>query len=290
MKGIEALRSKLSKLLFNHLKNEIPKLKQELDSQLELVNSRLEALGEKRGNLLEQRLYLTRIFMEIHDLLDCGLRGIYENSFFGTAETNGSTTDAPNNAKRLRAIIQFLNLEFAGKVRTGGHAFSIEGSGPDDDEPKDVGANNGQPVGTNKQENPNNKENEGNEDKPGKLTRLEALDCANNILVRNRGRELPGLFNPMLVSQLFLDQSRRWRSLAEKHIEVVATLCKKFVNDAVSHVASPDIAARLITYTVDPSLEKAENRARKELEQLFEDAESHPITYNHYFTDNLQKK
>jgi hypothetical protein len=293
MKGIDSLRTRLSKLLFNHLKSEIPKLKKELDSELDSVSSKLQALGEKRGTLLEQRLYLTKVFMDIHQLLDSGVRGIYENSYFGIAETDSSIIDSLNNAKRLRAVVQFLNLRFADNMRLRGHAFhlveNVDDKSPNS-EAEQVAMDTGKGPNDNEGIDYHNKVEEKEWPEPDKITTQKALDWVKSILIRNRGRELPGLFNPMIVSQLFLDKSQRWESMAEQHIEAVSKVCKRFIHDVVSNLASPDIASRLISHSVESSLDAAETKAREELKQLLEDTKSHPISYNHYFTDNLQKK
>jgi hypothetical protein len=45
----------------------------------------------------------------------------------------------------------------------------------------------------------------------------------------------------------------------------------------------------LLTHCVDPLMEKVLKTATDELESLFRDRRRHAITYNHYFTENVQK-
>jgi hypothetical protein len=64
MKGIVALQDKLSKLLFDHLKQELPKLEEELTKELKSVTSKLKTLGQRRGSPAEQRRFLTDMFVK----------------------------------------------------------------------------------------------------------------------------------------------------------------------------------------------------------------------------------
>jgi hypothetical protein len=38
-----------------------------------------------------------------------------------------------------------------------------------------------------------------------------ALDLVRQVLIRTRGKELPGNFNPLLVGELFWEQSSKWQ-------------------------------------------------------------------------------
>jgi hypothetical protein len=106
---------------------------------------------------------------------------------------------------------------------------------------------------------------------------------------RSRGRELPGNFNPMLVSQLFWDQSERWGGIARSHVDSVAGICKDFLLQVLDHTIAPELKSRVLDLTVLPALAAAREAAFEELKKIEEDKQRHPITYNHYFTDTLQK-
>lgn len=58
---------------------------------------------------------------------------------------------------------------------------------------------------------------------PGDLQQLEigrknAIDWR-TLLVKSRGRTLPGSFNPLLVDELFRDQSIHQEKIARQHVE-----------------------------------------------------------------------
>jgi hypothetical protein len=54
-------------------------------------------------------------------------------------------------------------------------------------------------------------------------------------------------------------------------------------------VAAPEVMTRLLAHTVDGALREARNKALQELAHILDDLKRQPITYNHYFTDTLQK-
>jgi hypothetical protein len=66
--------------------------------------------------------------------------------------------------------------------------------------------------------------------KPKKLTRQEAIEWVKRTLERSRGYELPGTFQPMLISQLFWEQSQPWGQIASQHVSTIASACKEFID------------------------------------------------------------
>jgi len=62
---------------------------------------------------------------------------------------------------------------------------------------------------------------------PVHWSKSRAMDWVREVLVRTRGKELPGNFNPLLVGELFWEQSSKWQKMAEHHIEDVADVCSQ---------------------------------------------------------------
>lgn len=116
----ESLRKRLTGLVNDHLKKDLPDLKKELDKKWQETDVELSRFGEKRSTISEQRLYLMRISMTVYDILKSAIQGHYENSFFGLVDARAAV-DAPTNVQRTRAAIQYLNLRFAERVRRCGH-------------------------------------------------------------------------------------------------------------------------------------------------------------------------
>jgi hypothetical protein len=285
--GINSLRERLSKLLLNHLVKELPALKEEISSKLKITIEEIEKLGEKRDTSNEQRLVLTRISMSINDILRSATKGYYELSFFGPINKD-LAINATENIRRFRAVVQHLNLAFATDMRLRGHKYAF-GSGPGDEE---------HAIEEGKEaEDDLAKLDKLQEDdvalfslsKPQKLTRSEAIDWVKKILERSRGCELPGTFQPMLISQLFWEQSQPWEEIALQHINKVASASKQFIDAVLQHVAPAEFKDRIIAINVDAALNKCLDDAKDELRKHLQDKTGHPSTYNHYFTATIQK-
>jgi GTPase Era involved in 16S rRNA processing len=283
--GIETLRERLSKLLKNHLIKELPALKEEMDTKLQGTIDDMEKLGEKRDTTHEQRMVLMKISMRINDILKSATKGYYEAEFFGNMNIE-APVDHAENIRRFRAVVQHVNIAFANDMRLRGHKYGFD-AGPGDNE-RDT------------EEDKKAKEDldklKGDDDamsmflpKPKQLTREEAVQWVKKTLERSRGYELPGTFQPVLISQLFWEQSQPWEQLAVEHIDKVARACKDFVYVVIEESAPPDFKSRLISLSVDAALATSLKAAKEELRKVLKDKSRHPSTYNHYFTTTIQK-
>lgn len=105
----------------------------------------------------------------------------------------------------------------------------------------------------------------------------------------SRGKEFPGTYNYVLLAELFHEQSPRWLGIAEEHLQTVGNTVRAFVEDAIYHTSSdPNVSGELMELLL-ASLQENLDHAAEELQKLWQDEQHHPITYNHYFTDNIQK-
>ncbi|KAG9246896.1 P-loop containing nucleoside triphosphate hydrolase protein [Calycina marina] len=164
----------------------------------------------------------------------------------------GDLASEQSRARRFRAVVQNLKLAFAEKVRLEGQRFKLQGNGL-----------------------------EGKSD--------EAISWARDTLISSRGREFPGTFSPMLIGDLFKVQSKPWESLSKAHLEDVWTRARKHVEDILSTLMDAEACVALLMHYVDPLMEKLLKTATSEMDGLFNDRHRHAITYNHYFTENVQK-
>lgn len=136
--GIEPLRARLSDLLFDHIKRELPKLREDLDQKYDETMKNLQSLGEKRSTLHEQKQYLMKLSMLFYDITKAGVNGHHEDDYFGGVDTNSKI--GALSARRLRAMIQHLNIQFAARMRKYGHKYRIKGDVSADDEEEDIGS------------------------------------------------------------------------------------------------------------------------------------------------------
>ncbi|USP81055.1 hypothetical protein yc1106_08329 [Curvularia clavata] len=275
--GVRSLRERLSKVLLNHLIKELPALKQEMICKLQTTEIEIAKLGEKRNTTHEQRVVLMKISTQANDILKSATKGYYESPFFGSINMNAAV-DSSENIRRFRVVIQHLNMKFAKDMRLRGHKYLL-GAADDDEAAKEL---------------KKLKEQEESDDLTGlpvpkKLTRDEAIQWVKKTLERSRGYELPGTFQPLLISQLFWEQSGLWEEIASQHIFNLARACKEFAYTVVETTAPADFKDRIIDINVDSALSKSLANAKDELRKIIKDKSRHPSTYNDNFTATIQK-
>jgi hypothetical protein len=257
--GIATLRVRLSKLLLAQIAAELPSLIEEIEIKSTDCRTQLQKLGLPRTSVEEQRLYLLTLSQTFQSLTKAAVDGTYNNDFFGDAKTD------TGYQKRIRAVVQNLNQSFAKTMTREGHYYAITDLCDEDlAEPRSP--------------------------KVKVLTRTRFLDHIEILMKRTRGCELPGTFNPMIVSDLFLEQSRPWQALATQHMEQVARAVTRFLKHLVSHIADASTSGSLFQILVKPALEDImEDAKRKTMDLLHPHQQGHPITYNHYFTETVQQ-
>lgn len=168
--GVVTLRSRLSSLLYSHIVGELPGMYRNIKNELEDCEENLRKLGGKRDTMHEKRLYLSEISQNFNSFCKQSVDGTYESKFFGTGLAENRVPGG-----RLRAVVQNLNDSFVAEMRTKGHKREILKEGIEEtfDE---------------------------------QMTEEEAIAWVKPLILESRGRELPGTFNPMLISNLFWEQ------------------------------------------------------------------------------------
>ena len=291
--GVGTLRPRLAGLLNDHLKKEMPGLRRELEEKLAITTSAIEKLGQKRTTIQEEKKFLMKISSDVNNIIRAAVDGNYDLDFFGQVDLDADIDDI-SNIKRFRAAVQYMNLDFAQQMRLSGKKYNFskaaapgnpesDRTGTDDLESSEEGSE--KPDGDCADRS---RYGSGNQRGPIQLTKNEALDWVSDILRRSRGRELPGTFNPLLITQLFKEQSECWEAMANAHIARVYRKCMDFTQLVLRHVAPADTAKLISTRTV-AALEASFVAAKEELAKLIKDKKGHPSTYNHYFTTTVQR-
>ncbi|THC91703.1 hypothetical protein EYZ11_008848 [Aspergillus tanneri] len=315
--GITSLRKRLCKILLGRIKRYLPKLTDDLQSSIVGCKTKLDKLGDSRDTIDDQRRFLLRLSQSFQTLCRAAIDGKYEHAFFADPSSNGGYS------KRLRAAIQNSNLEFAKRMQNRGYYLFIknddEGSSDedssDDDSADDDSADDESADDDSTDED---SENEGFEDKEYEegyvghydedvqestgdndieliqniqhitMTREEAIEWVRQLLVRSRGRELPGLFDPILVGELFRYQSINWEIIARNHVKKAWEACKKFIELLLNDIGDEEATEELLALWVDPIIYQRFEDANKVLDHLLIDRSRNPITYNQYYTETLQ--
>ncbi|PMD34432.1 dynamin family protein [Hyaloscypha variabilis F] len=254
--GVDKPRKRLSKVLLGQIAAELPSLVDEIEIKSRACRSRLDKLGEPRATLEEQRLYLLHISQSFHSLIKASVDGTYNDPFFEDAESESGYQ------KRIRAVVQNLNQDFAERIARRGHRREVVDSPNLTAIPRGVTA----------------------------TTREEFIDHIQHLMRRTKGRELPGTFNPMIVADLFREQASPWEALTRGHIEKVWKAVKEFLSLTTTYVADATTSKALFQKIFEPALTKLlESLDAKSTQLLTPHQKSHPITYNHYFTEALQR-
>jgi GTPase SAR1 family protein len=259
--GIAPLRERLSRVLLDQIKAELPSLVEEIQISLNDCQSKLAKLGTPRNTVNEQRMYLLEISQSFQSLTKAAVDGTYSDPFFGNP---GVPVDYD---KRLRAVVQNLNLDFAEAMRLYGHS-------------REISENITSLHGTTKR----------GPLTPRVVSRAEFIQKIRELLRTSRGRELPGMFNPLIVGDLFSEQSEKWEHLAQAHLRETTDMVRNFLQLALSHLTDETTSQAILREIIDPHEEHKSKTLAKKLEELSEPHQKgHPITYNHYFIENIQK-
>jgi hypothetical protein len=125
---------------------------------------------------------------------------------------------------------------------------------------------------------------------PIQMTKEDALKWVAHVLARTRGRELVGNYNPLLVGELFWEQSSKWQLLAVDHIERVSSQCSQFLKTLLHEKCPKDVESRLWDSKIHDALRGRSQEASEELARIIEDIKGYPINYNRYYTDTVKSR
>ena len=256
MLGIGPLKPRLSSILRQQIISVLPSLIGDVERGIDGCNETMDRLGDTRATLLEQRQYLIRVSQRFSALAKAAVDGVYSDEYFG------DPMSLTGQSKRLRAVIQGLLLGFAEDMRRDGHQQKIIEDG----------------------------ENILNKSAGRVIHRSEYLDHVLDLMRRTKGRELPGTFNPMIIGDLFFEQSRPWKALVDRCCRYVLEAIKTSIQYAIDSIADSKTAEGLLKEVLLPAMSTRTLLLDAKVTELLEPHQSgHVITYNHYFTENIQK-
>ncbi|KAF4960871.1 hypothetical protein FGADI_704 [Fusarium gaditjirri] len=257
-RGVESLKIRLSNVLRDQIIVQLPSLQRDVEDGIANCLENLKRLGPVRGTSQQQRSYLLRVSENYTHLMRQAVDGTYTDRFFG------HRNDRSNYGKRLRAAVRVRLDEFAEEMRVNGQNQHIADSASDDED-----YSNSRLV-------------------VPSIPRSEFISKVARRLKYNRGRELPGLFNPLIVNDLFIEQCTPWKgivmSLADVMLEAVHLTTEKVVEQ---------IAAREVSEGVLKLIRKKVEGLRIEMvsqiDALLASATQHPITNNPQLVQHVQQ-
>lgn len=200
-------------------------------------------------------MYLIQISQSFQSLMQAAGDGTYTDTFFS------DSNDESAYCRRIRAVIQNLNRDFASEMANDGQYYKITAS------PK--------------------------KEVTGKAIEMTRDDFVKKVVVMmsyRRGRELPNSFSPEVVTDLFRMQSTPWKPIVQRHIQKVWEATKVFLNQLVAHISDSATVSAIMDMIINPKLDILLASLRQKTATLLYPYEnSHPVTYNSDFTETLQK-
>ena len=252
--GVDSLKERLSNVLKEQILHQLPSLLHDVEVGIGESRTKMVRLGNSRVTFADQRQYLLQVAQEFSALIKSAVGGVYINSFFGSAKTN------EGYRRRLRAVVQSLLGDFEEITRLEGEARVVI---DDLRKSKDLG--------------------------PRKILRTDLVVEVKQIMRRSRGCELPGTFNPLVVGELFTEQCEPWNNLATRAKDQIVEATHNTVAAAINNITVLETTngiLQIIHRGLDKMKTDLERKTTELLEPYFT---THPITYNHYLTDTVQK-
>lgn len=257
--GVAALRRRLSAVLWKQILRHLPRLREDGEARILESEDILEKLGETRGTMAHQRRYLLNVSQKFCTLMTAAVDGNYSDAFFGDVNSE------EGYAKRIRAVVQCTLRDFGETMLREGKSECIMDN--------DVEGFNGK-------------------SRPGYptlTTRSEYLERVIRLMRRSKGRELPGTFNPIIVQDLFQEQCRPWKVITAKTTDSVVGAVTSTAMSILDHVALAKTVSG-ISAIVNEGIRKLVVQLNDKVTELMAPHyDGHPITYNHYLTDIVQK-
>lgn len=255
--GVSALKTRLSNVLKEQILRQLPSLLRDVEMLIADCQHKLQRLGTPRTTVAEQRRYLLQVSQHFSTLVKAAVNGVYNDGFFGSAKTD------EGYHKRLRAVVQNRLSEFEETMRARGQSVVIVESLVEALEDETFAA--------------------------GTVHRTEYLDEVKRMMRRNRGCELPGTFNPLIVGELFLEQCQPWRGITARLTEDVLYSVHRTTQAILDHVAVPEVVDGVL-HSLNEGIERLKVDCGDKVTELLDSHDlGHPITYNHYLTDQVQK-
>ena len=272
--GVDSLRRRLSKVLVKHVRRNLPDLITDIQRQIEVRQKHLERLGPARSTAQEQRGYLLAICSKFERIVGQALNGMYEGEFFGAFNSLESGSDNSQDFRRLRAITRELNECFAEAMEIRGHRRCIVGT--THDAPTALSKVLSQPY------------MEGWT--PIEISREKLESEVSEQAKWDRGIEMPGSANQLLVGRLFRDQSQPWEMLARQHLLQCWESVKYFVGLILQHLTDEHTHSLLYGAVLLPDLERMKAHLMEKLNELTSHTKrGHPLPVGSSFLARIQK-
>ncbi|KAM3553722.1 hypothetical protein ARSEF4850_006795 [Beauveria asiatica] len=255
--GVAALRLRLSTVLRDQILTQLPSLVLDVENGIRDCADRLDRLGPVRGTPKQQLSYLMRVSEEYTSLVTQAVDGTYTDRFFG----NRKKRDKFNT--RLRAVVQSRLHDFGEEMRLNGQSQYIFDSESEDESDHTV------------------------RDLP-RICRSDYVEDVAGRLKFSKGRELQGLFNPLIVTDLFIEQCEPWARIARALVEDILGAVHQTTQLIVERIAASDVAEGVLKL-IRQGIDGLKVTMDAQVGALLASTAQHPITYNPQLTKTVQR-
>ncbi|KAK1148777.1 hypothetical protein N8T08_008662 [Aspergillus melleus] len=296
-KGIAALRTRLERAVFQHIRSHLPNLMSELRHIQARAKQSLDAMPPHFGDIQEQRDYLKRMAREFEILVRNAANGTYTDknflSFFGLSDKD----HASRQISRLRSNIRELTRIFTVTMELCGRTSDIV------EEDKTVSCTNGTPSELYEAESPEDiagcEEEKEYEDEnldldearkpdllkssflpkntvkkywdhglPDQMIRKKFEEKAAHTMRCFRGKEAPSEFAEGPMSVTFIQETFKWSKITDTHFEEVWRVTEELIEEALSHCVDEYVLMPLKVKIVQKNLERLRERVRAKIDDL----------------------
>ncbi|KAK4033771.1 hypothetical protein C8A01DRAFT_39779 [Parachaetomium inaequale] len=279
--GVGALRAELQTLLTELARRELPKQRSEVEKRLLECRKKLESMGPPRDSAASQRECLVKLAAQFERIVRDALDGRYEgNSIF---------SDKPG--LKLATEIMGLNEGFTDLMWKKGHTWEFTA----DSSAEELGDSleyeeTATAVLASVSSTPELQQLVcDNNECPAPLDE-SIMDHIDKCYKESRGPEL-GTFGGALLALTFRTQASKWRDIVMTHIETVIVVAHRFIKTVLAETfGDRRMREELWASVLLEKLQTAYVRAKDQAQFLLDlEINGRPRTYNHYFTDNVQK-
>ncbi|KAJ5940454.1 hypothetical protein N7516_000622 [Penicillium verrucosum] len=246
--GINALKSFLGHLLYDHIRSEFPAVVADIERLSLETQKELEILGPSRQTPAEQRRFLTRISSTYQNEVDKALNGNYS-----------ADLDALSILKLRMHLRQYAD-DFAKAMATNGHSKVFrtirDENDPEFRRPADDSDN--------------------------------IYDWIRRYYLESRGSELPGTVNPIVLQNMFRQQSSPWEKIAVKYLEKISSAIHSYNEKILAEILPDDDVREMLWRIICSREHETYNQAYEQLLKILNDERGGILqTVNHYYADTL---
>lgn len=103
-----------------------------------------------------------------------------------------------------------------------------------------------------------------------------------------QGRELPGTYIPLLIGELFMEQSKKWKPMAMQFVFQAWRSVRKFLDDVLDHVADGSARQAILQEIIDPAMDEKLRALTDKVDELMTPySDGFPSTLNRRFVSEI---